>query len=95
MSEERGKVSLSVTGMTCAACARRVEKALSKAHGVLAASVNLATERAAVEYDPSSTSTEKLAGVVEGAGYGAVREEGGHGRRGTGRSATTLWSRRP
>ena len=72
MSEERGKISLSVTGMTCAACARRVEKALSGTDGVLAANVNLATEKAAVEYDPSSISTEKLAGVVEGAGYSVV-----------------------
>ena len=75
MSEERGKISLSVTGMTCAACARRVEKALSGTDGVLAANVNLATEKAAVEYDPSSISTEKLAGVVEGAGYSVVRGE--------------------
>ena len=75
MSEERGKISLSVTGMTCAACARRVEKALSGTDGVLAANVNLATEKAAVEYDPSSISTEKLSGVIEGAGYGVVRGE--------------------
>ncbi len=75
MSEERGKIFLSVTGMTCAACARRVEKALSGTDGVLAANFNLAAEKAAVEYDPSSISTEKLAGVVEGAGYGVVRGE--------------------
>src|SRR5918994_2040908 len=76
MSEERGKISLlSVTGMTCAACARRVEKALSGTDGVLAANVNLATEKAAVEYEPSSISTEKLSGVIEGAGYGVVRGE--------------------
>ena len=75
MSEERGKISLSVTGMTCAACARRVEKALSGTDGVLAAKVNLATEKAAVEYDPSSVSTEELAGVVEGVGYGVVPED--------------------
>src|SRR5215203_2121736 len=75
MREEWGKISLSITGMTCAACARRVEKALSGTDGVLAANVNLATEKAAVEYDPSSISTEKLSGVVEGAGYGVVRGE--------------------
>ena len=69
------KISFSVTGMTCAACARRVEKALSKTEGVLAASVNLATEKAAVEYDPSLVSVGELAGVVEGTGYGVVREE--------------------
>jgi P-type Cu+ transporter len=61
--------------MTCAACSRRVEKALSGTDGVLATNVNLATEKAAVEYDPSSASVEKLAGVIEGVGYGVVREE--------------------
>jgi P-type Cu+ transporter len=73
MKEE--KISFSVTGMTCAACARRVEKALSKTEGVLVASVNLATEKAAVEYDPSLVNVGELAGVVEGTGYGVVREE--------------------
>src|SRR5215210_3031957 len=75
MREEWAKVHLHVTGMTCAACSRRVEKALSGTAGVLAANVNLATEKAAVEYDPSSVSAEELADVVEGTGYGVVREE--------------------
>ena len=75
MSEGRAKAQLRVTGMTCAACSRRVEKALSGTDGVFAANVNLATEKAAVEYDPSSASVEDLAGAVEGAGYGIVREE--------------------
>jgi P-type Cu+ transporter len=56
MREQRSKVSFSVTGMTCAACARRVEKA-------------------AVEFEPSSVSEGKLAGVVEAVGYGVAREE--------------------
>ncbi len=69
---ERGsnKVSLPVSGMSCAACVRRVEKALSGAEGVSAASVNLATGRATVEYDPASASPGGLVAVVEGAGYG-------------------------
>ena len=52
MSEEWKSVSLPVTGMTCAACARRVEKALLGTDGVRAANVNLAAEKATVEYDP-------------------------------------------
>ena len=42
----RTETSLSIGGMTCAACVRRVEKALSRVEGVTDASVNLATERA-------------------------------------------------
>ena len=63
-------VSLPVTGMSCAACSRRVEKALSKVDGVSSASVNLATGRARVEYELGSVSERDLIGVVEGSGYG-------------------------
>ena len=70
--EERARVQLRVTGMTCTACSRRVEKALSGTAGVLSANVNVATEKAVVEYGPASASIEKLAGVVEGVGYGIV-----------------------
>jgi P-type Cu+ transporter len=75
MSEGRAKISLPVSGMTCAACARRVEKALSGTAGVRAANVNLATEKATVEYDSASVGLGELVGAVEGAGYGVVREE--------------------
>ncbi len=70
----REKVSLSVTGMSCAACVRRVEKALAGSDGVRDASVNLAVERATVEYDPATTSVGELVGAIEGAGYGATPE---------------------
>src|SRR5215208_6862394 len=69
------KISVPVSGMTCAACARRVEKALSGMAGVGAASVNFATEKATVEYDPASVGLDELVGAVEDAGYGVVREE--------------------
>lgn len=65
--EER--VDLPITGMTCAACARRIERQLSKASGVGKASVNFATARATVEYDPRKTSTSNLIGVVKDVGY--------------------------
>ncbi|MFL6032372.1 MAG: heavy metal translocating P-type ATPase [Rubrobacteraceae bacterium] len=61
--------------MTCAACARRVEKALLGTDGVRAANVNLAAEKATVEYDPVSVGLERLVGAVEDTGYGVVREE--------------------
>src|SRR5689334_4090245 len=64
------EVSFGVTGMTCASCVRRIEKALSKVGGVQEAAVNLATERARVIYDPSVAGLEQLQGAVEKAGYG-------------------------
>ncbi|HVC35005.1 MAG TPA: heavy metal translocating P-type ATPase [Chloroflexota bacterium] len=67
------EVSLPVTGMTCAPCVRRIEKALSKVDGVSVANVNLATEKGKVVYDPSVTSLNHLKLAVEKAGYG-VRE---------------------
>ena len=75
MREEWTRISLPVTGMTCAACARRVEKALSGTDGVRAANVNFAAVKAAVEYDLASVGLERLVGAVEDAGYGVVREE--------------------
>ena len=58
-----------VEGMTCASCVRRVEKALGKAPGVREASVNLATEKARVTYDPAAVSPEQLHAAVDKAGY--------------------------
>ena len=65
----RAEFELSIGGMTCAACAARVEKRLSSIHGV-AASVNLATGRAAVIVPPSVPVT-RLIEVVQQAGYDA------------------------
>ena len=61
-----------ITGMTCAACARRVEKVLARADGVTSANVNFATARAFVQFDPAVTNPAQLADVVSDAGYGAV-----------------------
>ncbi len=66
------RVDLSITGMTCAACARRIETQLVKAPGVRRAGVNLATSRATVEYDPANTGIRELIGVVRDAGYGTT-----------------------
>src|SRR3712207_595252 len=68
-------LTIPVTGMTCASCVRRVERALSKEEGVASASVNFATETATVEYDPKTTSPDDLIGTIERVGYGTdVRE---------------------
>ncbi len=69
------KLEIPVTGMTCAACATRVQKGLSKSEGVRDAGVNFATERATVEYDPSSTSAASLVEAIRSSGYGARLEE--------------------
>jgi Cu+-exporting ATPase len=64
-------VELSITGMTCASCANRVERRLNKLDGV-SASVNYATEKARVEVDPGTVATEELLAAVEAAGYAAT-----------------------
>src|SRR5437868_14689877 len=68
---ETRRIELPITGMTCAACARRVERGLLKTPGVGAAHVNFATARATVEYDPRRTDARRLVEAVEGVGYGA------------------------
>lgn len=63
-------VDLSLTGMTCAACAARIEKVLNRLPGVTA-NVNFASESARVDYTPGSVTPEVLIGAVAKAGYGA------------------------
>lgn len=69
-------VELAVSGMTCASCVRRVEKALGKVQGVHRASVNLATERARVEVGPQ-VALEALVQAVREVGYEATALEPG------------------
>ncbi|MBI4828103.1 MAG: copper-translocating P-type ATPase [Nitrospinae bacterium] len=64
-----GKVEIGVSGMTCAACVRRVENSLKRGEGVMDASVNLAAESAVVSYDESATTYERLKELVTEAGY--------------------------
>ena len=65
------RIELPITGMTCASCANRIERKLNKLEGV-SATVNYATEKATVEYDPSDVEPEDLALAVEAAGYQAA-----------------------
>jgi Cu+-exporting ATPase len=69
------RLDLPIEGMTCAACAVRVEKKLNKLDGVSAA-VNYATERASVAFDAGTVSPEQLVAAVESAGYGASLPRG-------------------
>lgn len=68
-------VTIPIGGMTCAACASRVEKALGKAEGISKASVNFATEKAMVEYDPQKTRLSAIKQVIEKTGYKALSIE--------------------
>jgi Cu+-exporting ATPase len=65
-------LDMPVVGMHCAACARRIEDALSASPGVSEASVNFATARATVRYDSRSTGPEALQAAVRGQGYDAI-----------------------
>ena len=62
------RVELQIEGMTCASCASRIERKLNKLAGVTA-SVNYATEKATVEFDPARVSTDALVDAVEQVGY--------------------------
>jgi Cu+-exporting ATPase len=70
-------IALDIGGMTCAACAGRVERALARVPGVAEASVNLATETARVRFTGSAPAAEALIGAVHKAGYGAVLHDAG------------------
>ena len=69
---EARQLSLGVRGMTCAACVGRVERGLKGIDGVEEASVNLATERASVTYDPQRVTVPALLEAVEARGYTPV-----------------------
>ena len=69
------KLNLSIGGMTCASCVSHVERALDKVEGVLSAAVNLATERATVEFIPGLAELADLKRAVADAGYQAYEIE--------------------
>jgi Cu+-exporting ATPase len=71
------ETELVIEGMTCASCVGRVERSLRRLPGVLEATVNLATERAALRYLPDTLDQNTLIAAVTAAGYGArpVRED--------------------
>jgi Cu+-exporting ATPase len=72
MSEEN--VSLPVTGMTCANCAANIERSLKKLSGIQQASVNFASEKASVRFDPGQIDIKAVVDNVKRAGYGVVTQ---------------------
>jgi len=68
------ELTLPVVGMTCASCVNRIERFLNKADGVDAATVNLATERATVRFDPAVIDRGGIVAAIEAAGYEVAPE---------------------
>ncbi len=81
------ETSLTVQGMTCASCVGHVEEALREVDGVLSAGVNLATERAQIEYVPGVATPADFKAAVRGAGYEVLDIEEGAGREDAEREA--------
>lgn len=75
MSTEVKEANLQITGMTCAACAIRIEKGLNKMDGVEQANVNLALEKSSIKYDPSKLSEADFEKKIEALGYGVVKQK--------------------
>ncbi|MDR1978375.1 MAG: heavy metal translocating P-type ATPase [Synergistaceae bacterium] len=71
----KNAATIPIGGMTCAACAQRVEKAVGKVEGVLSVSVNIATEKATISYNPQRVKLSAIRGAIEGAGYQALETE--------------------
>lgn len=68
------QTTLPISGMTCAACANRIEKGLGKLEGVSSANVNFALERASVSYDPAVVGVGTMEETIRKLGYDTVRE---------------------
>jgi len=63
------KLQVAIDGMSCAACSARIERGLERLDGVDQASVNLATERAELAFDPERVTPEQVLKTIESLGY--------------------------
>ncbi len=68
-------MNLKIEGMTCAACAKAVERVSRKLDGVLEANVNIATEKLDITFDKSKVSLNDIKIAIEKAGYKALEEK--------------------
>src|SRR4051794_14997572 len=66
---ETSEATLAVEGMTCASCVARIERGLKKLPGVVDASVNLATEKATVQYAPAKVGVNDILHKIDDLGY--------------------------
>lgn len=69
------KQSYKISGMTCAACAARIEKIINKLPGITKANVNFAVEKATVEFDDALVDTNAICDAVKKLGYGIEKED--------------------
>ena len=76
VKQEKERITLKIGGMSCAGCAAAVESALAGSDGVLSAHVNIATEKASIEYDPSVVSRETFDRIVAEVGFEVLAVEG-------------------
>ena len=65
---------MKINGMTCSACAARVEKVTAKLAGVEKSSVNFASEKLTIDFDETKVSKEEIQSAIEKAGYQAILE---------------------
>lgn len=72
---EQKEANLQISGMTCAACANRIEKGLKKVEGVHDANVNFALEKTKIMYDPQKTNPQQFKEKVVSLGYGIVSDK--------------------
>lgn len=75
MNNEMKETDFQIIGMTCAACATRIEKGIKKMDGVQEANVNLALEKSTIKYDPSIISEHDLKKKIQDLGYDVVKEK--------------------
>ncbi|MCM3566644.1 heavy metal translocating P-type ATPase [Neobacillus mesonae] len=75
MGQSLKETNLQISGMTCAACAARIEKGLNKLEGVESATVNLALEKSAIKYDPSQIKVEDIERKIRDLGYDVVMDK--------------------
>jgi Cu+-exporting ATPase len=62
-------ITLPIGGMTCAACSQRIERVLGKRPGIASVSVNLATEKASISYEPQTIKLSEIREAIEKIGY--------------------------
>ncbi|ERN53607.1 ATPase P [Alkalihalophilus marmarensis DSM 21297] len=72
---EQKEVSLTISGMTCAACANKIEKGLSRVEGVKEANVNFALEKTTIKYDPSVVDKKEFEAKIEKLGYQVIHDK--------------------
>lgn len=75
MSQKLVETTLRISGMTCAACANRIEKSLNKLEGVETATVNLALEKSAIQFDPAKINETAITNKIRDLGYDVVTEK--------------------